>query len=51
MATSDTRGNDSLRNTGCDGALDDGSDGVHGPDYFLLELRWDVKFDLLEKVF
>jgi len=51
VTTSDTGGDDSLGDTGRDGAFDDGGDGVHGPDDFLLELGWDVEFDLLEEVF
>ena len=32
MPAGDAVGDDALCDTGCDGALDNGSDGVHGPD-------------------
>lgn len=51
MSTSDTVCDDALSNTGSDGTLDDGSDGIHGSDDLGLELRRDVKLDLLEEVF
>ncbi len=51
VTTGDTGGDDSLGDAGCNGAFDDGGDGVHWPDDFLLELGWDVEFDLLEEVF
>jgi hypothetical protein len=51
VTTGDAGGDDSLGDAGCDGTFDDGSDGVHGSDDFVLELRWDVEFDLLEEVF
>lgn len=51
VTTGNAGGNDTLRDTGCDGAFDDGSNGVHGANDFGLELRGDVEFDLLEKVF
>jgi hypothetical protein len=51
VATGDAVCDNTLCDTGCDGTLDDGGDGVHGPDYFGLELRRDVKLDLLEEVF
>lgn len=44
-------GDDPFRDTGRDGSFHDGSDGVHRTDDFGLELRWDVEFDLLEKIF
>lgn len=51
VATSDAGCDDPLGDTRRDGAFDDGGDGVHGPDDFLLELGWNVEFDLLEEVF
>lgn len=51
VAAGYTRGDDALGDTGCDSAFDDGSDGVHRPDHFRLELWGYVQFDLLEKVF
>ena len=51
MPASDTGGDDSLGNACSDGAFDNGGDRVHGSDNFLLELRGDVEFDLLEEVF
>jgi len=51
VSTSDTVRDDSLCDTGCDSALDDSGDGVHGSDDLGLELRGHVEFDLLEEVF
>ena len=51
VAARDARRDDALGDAGRDGALDDGRDGVHGPDDFGLELRGHVQFDLLEEVF
>ncbi len=51
VTTSYTRCDDALGNTGCDGALDNGSDRVHGTNDFGLELRRDMEFNLLEEVF
>ena len=42
---------DTLGDTGCDSAFDDGSDGIHRANDFCLELWRDVKLDLLEEVF
>ena len=50
MSSRDTGGDDALRDTGRDGTLDDGGDGVHGSDDLVLELRWYVEFDLLEEI-
>jgi hypothetical protein len=51
VPTCDAVRDDALRDTGCDGAFDDGGHGVHGADDFGLELRGHVEFDLLEEVF
>ena len=47
----DARGDDALGDAGGDGAFNDGGDGVHRPHDLVLELGWDVEFDLLEEVF
>ena len=51
VATSDAGGDDTLGDTGCDGAFDDSGDGVHRADDLGLELGRDMEFDLLEEVF
>jgi hypothetical protein len=51
VPTSNAVGNNSFSDTGSDSTLDDGSDGVHRSDDLGLELRWHVKFNLLEEVF
>ena len=51
VPTGNTGSHHALGYTGGDGSLDDGSDGVHGTDYFGLELWGDVELDLLEEVF
>ena len=51
MSTGDTRCDDALGDTSSDGTLDNGGDRVHGADNLGLELRRNVKFDLLEQVF
>lgn len=51
VPASDTGGDDALGDTGCDGAFDDGSDGIHGTYDFGLELWGNVELDLLEEVF
>jgi hypothetical protein len=51
MPTCNTVCDDTLGNTGCDSSFDDGGNGVHRADDLGLELRRDVKFDLLEEVF
>lgn len=50
VATRHTVCDNTFCDTSGDGALDDGSDGVHRADDFRLELRWYVKLDLLEEV-
>lgn len=50
VATSDTVGDDALCDTSGDGALYDGSDGVHGTNDLGLELRRYVQLDLLEQI-
>lgn len=45
-----TRGDDTLGNTGRDSSLDDRSDGVHGSHNLVLELRRHMQLDLLEEV-
>jgi hypothetical protein len=51
VTTGHTGGDDPLRDTSRDGALDDGRDRVHGPHDLALELRRHVQLDLLEEVF
>ena len=51
VAASDSGGDDTLCDAGCDSTFDDSGDRVHGTDDLGLELRWDVEFDLLEEVF
>lgn len=51
VAAGDAGRDDALCDAGCDCAFYDGGDRVHGSDDFGLELRRDVKFDLLEEVF
>ena len=51
MTTGDSRCYYSFCDTGCYGAFDDGCYGVHRSDDFVLELWWDVEFDLLEEIF
>jgi hypothetical protein len=51
VTASDAVRDNSLSDTGCDGAFDDGGDGIHGAHDFGLELGWDMEFDLLEEVF
>ena len=51
VTTGNAGGNHTLCDTGCDGAFDDGGDGVHGAYDFGLELGGNVEFNLLEKVF
>lgn len=50
VSAGDTGGNDTLCDTGGDGTFDDRGDRVHWSDDLVLELWWDVKFDLLEEV-
>lgn len=50
VTAGNTARDDTLRDTRCDGAFDDGGDGVHGPYDFRLELWRNVEFDLLEEV-
>ncbi len=51
VAASYAGGNDSLGDTGCDGAFDDGSDGIHRSNDLGLELWGNVELDLLEEIF
>jgi len=51
MPACDAVCDNALCDTGCDGTLDNGGNGVHGSDDFGLELWWHVKLDLLEKIF
>ena len=48
VSTSDSVGDDTLGDAGCDGALDDSGNGVHGADDLGLELRRNMELDLLE---
>ena len=50
VATRYTRCDDSLGDTCCHCAFDNGGNGVHGSNDLRLELRWDVELDLLEQV-
>lgn len=50
MATGDTMCDDTLGDTGSNSSLDNCSDRVHGSDNLGLELRRNMKLDLLEKV-
>lgn len=51
MTTSNSRCDDPFGDTGRYSALHDSRHGVHGSNDFGLELRGNVKFDLLEQVF
>lgn len=51
MATGNARDYDSLGDAGRNRTFDDGGNGVHGSHDLGLELRGNVKFDLLEQVF
>ena len=51
VAAGHTVCDDTLCDTGCDGTFDNGGNGVHGADYFGLELWGYVELDLLEEVF
>ncbi len=50
VATGDTVGNDTFRDAGGDGALDDRGHRIHGPHDLGLELGRNVELDLLEQV-
>lgn len=50
MATSNTMRNNTLTNTGGNGSLDNGGHGVDGTNNLGLELRRNVKLNLLEEV-
>ena len=50
VTTSNAGCDDSLSDTGSNGAFDDGGDGIHRTDDFRLELRRDMEFDLLEEI-
>lgn len=51
MPAGDTVCDNTFSDTGSDGTLDDGGDGVHGSDDLGLELGWNVELNLLEEVF
>lgn len=51
VAASYTGGNDTLGNTGCDSAFNDGSDRIHRANDFGLELWGNMELDLLEEIF
>jgi len=50
MSSRNTRCHNTLGDTRRDGALDNGSDGVHGSHDLVLELRRHVESDLLEEI-
>ena len=51
VATSYSRCDDTFCQASGDCALDDGSDGVHGPDDLILILGWDMQLNLLKEIF
>lgn len=51
MSSGDTRRDDALGDTSGHGSLDNCGHGIHGSNNLVLELRWNVQFDLLEQVF
>src|SRR6187402_3394106 len=51
MTTSHAGCDHPLSDTSSNGTLNDSGNGIHRSDNLGLELRWDMEFDLLEKIF
>ena len=51
MPASNARCNNSLSDTSSDSTLDNSCHRIHGTNHLSLELRWNMKLDLLKEVF